>query len=121
QDFVQDGALSMGHARALLGLSETGDMVDLAQDAIRNRLSVRAVEAEVRSWEKPDAPEPTQEQRRREIVVRDLEQRLRRSLGVKVCLKPNRARAGSGRIEVPYTSLDELERLLNIFMQPGRN
>ncbi|MGB1013921.1 MAG: ParB/RepB/Spo0J family partition protein [Nannocystaceae bacterium] len=121
QDFVQDGALSMGHARALLGLSEAGDMVDLAQDAIRNRLSVRAVEAEVRSWEKPDAPEPTQEQRRREIVVRDLEQRLRRSLGVKVCLKPNRARAGSGRIEVPYTSLDELERLLNIFMQPGRN
>ncbi len=122
QDLVVDGALSMGHARALLGLSETGDMIDLAHEAIRNRMSVRAVEAEVRAWEQPDEPAtPDPEQQRRDVIVRDLEQRLRRSLGVKVALKPNRSRKGAGRIEVPYASLDELERLLNVFLQPRSN
>ncbi len=121
QDLVVEGALSMGHARALLGLSDQGDMIDLAHEAIRNRLSVRAVEAAVRSWEAEDEPEAEvdPEQRRRDVIVRDLEQRLRRSLGVKVALKPNRARKGAGKIEVPYQSLDELERLLNVFLQPG--
>lgn len=118
QDLVQDGRLGMGHARALLGLEHAADMLALAYEAIEKGLSVRAVERLVRERTRPPAPEPEPdpEEKKRAVIVRDLEERLRRALGVKVAVRADAKKKGSGTIEVPYSSLDELDRLLETLL-----
>lgn len=114
QALVQEGRLSMGHARALLALESPGDMIDLANVAMQKGYSVRAMERAVKA--RLDPPPAEKEPTPRDIIVRDLEDRLRHSLGVKVAVKANSQKQGSGMIEVPYTTLDELDRLLKILM-----
>ncbi|HEY3358795.1 MAG TPA: ParB/RepB/Spo0J family partition protein [Polyangia bacterium] len=110
------GQLSMGHARALLGLESEGEMERAARAVVSRGLSVRQAEQLVRQGHlkkrepgaaAPAAPEPS-------ANVRDLETRLRRALGTKVRLV--QTAAGSGRIEVDYASLDELDRLLELLL-----
>ncbi|MCB9567649.1 MAG: ParB/RepB/Spo0J family partition protein [Myxococcales bacterium] len=119
QAMVQDGVLGMGHARALLSLDDPAAMIDLAQETVRTGMSVRAVERAVRAKLRPAEPEveadPEAEKHR--IIVRELEQRLRRSLGAKVKLREQGAKAGT--IEIPYQSLDELDRLLHQLLRDG--
>jgi ParB family chromosome partitioning protein len=107
RDLVREGALDMGHARALLGLPGADEMRKLAQRAVREGLSVRATEALVRLRTLPvrkKAPSP------QSASVRDLARRLERRLGTR-CRVVQRS-AASGRIEVDYTSLDELDGIL---------
>jgi len=120
QALVQEGRLSMGHARALLALESPADMIELALEAMQKGYTVRAVERAVRArlHPEPPAPAPSEEQRAREVIVRDLEERLRRGLGVKVAVKTSAQKQGSGTIELPYASLDELDRLLQALL-PG--
>ncbi len=110
RDAVRGGQLDMGHARALLGLDDLETLRKLAQRAIRERLSVRATEALVRSLSRkpgkggkeiPDADTP---------ALRDLGQRLQRRLGARCRVVPKSAVAG--KLEVEYTSLDELDGIL---------
>ncbi len=108
RDLVRGGTLDMGHARALLGLEEAEAIRKLAQRAVREGLSVRATEALVRlagmkGRKKPAGPEETP-------ALRALTQRLQRRLGAKVRVLPRSAVAG--RLEVEYTSLDELDGIL---------
>lgn len=119
QDLVQDGRLGMGHARALLALESPADMLQLAYEAIEKGLSVRAVERMVRDLLRPPAsePEPDPETKQRAVIVRDLEDRLRRALGVKVAVRTDAKKKGAGTIEVPYGSLDELDRLLETLLR----
>jgi ParB family chromosome partitioning protein len=118
QALVQEGRLSMGHARALLALESPADMIELALEAMQKGYTVRAVERAVRArlHPEPAALAPSEEQRAREVIVRDLEDRLRRGLGVKVAVKTSGQRQGSGTIELPYGSLDELDRLLHMLL-----
>lgn len=118
QAMVQEGRLGMGHARALLALESPADMIELALETIQKGHSVRAVERAVRArlHPEPAAPEPSEEQRAREVIVRDLEDRLRRGLGVKAAVKTSGQKQGSGTIELPYASLDELDRLLHMLL-----
>ena len=114
------GELSMGHARALLGLERDADMSDLAAEVVRRKLSVRATEKAVRERltpAPPDVPEPD----RRRIIIDDLEQRLARSLGVKARLRTGKKPDGPGRIELPFTNLDELNRLLQTLLSTSDN
>jgi ParB family chromosome partitioning protein len=110
RDAVRGGQLDMGHARALLGLEDVEEIRKLAQRAIREKLSVRATEALVRGLSKkpgkrgaggPDADSP---------AIRDLASRLQRRLGARCRVLPRSAVAG--KLEVEYTSLDELDGIL---------
>jgi ParB family transcriptional regulator, chromosome partitioning protein len=108
RDLVRDGRLDMGHARALLGLAGVEDIRKVAQRAVREGLSVRATEALVRllslrGRKKPSAQKETP-------AIRALAQRLQRRLGARVRVVPKSAVAG--RLEVDYTSLDELDGIL---------
>ncbi|MBL9106839.1 MAG: ParB/RepB/Spo0J family partition protein [Myxococcales bacterium] len=115
QGLVQEGRLSMGHARALLALEDPADMIDLALTAIEKGYTVRAMERAVKLRLAPPAA-PNEAKGATEIIVRDLESKLRHALGVKVAVKTSAQKKGSGTIEVPYTTLDELDRLLKILM-----
>ncbi len=108
RDLVRDGRLDMGHARALLGLEGEDPIRKLAQRAVREGLSVRATEALVRlaaTKGKKKAPAPGETP-----ALRALANRLQRRLGARVRVVPKSAVAG--RLEVEYTSLEELDGIL---------
>ncbi len=116
QSLVTTGALSMGHARALLGLEHEDQINAMASEAVRGNLSVRATEAAVRKRNVVAKDEaPSDEDSRRKIIVGELETRLRRRLGARVRLKA-KGKKGQGMIEIPYGSLDELDRLLKTLL-----
>lgn len=118
QDMLIEGQLGMGHARALLGLQQPAQMRELAAEIVRKGLSVRQTEAEVRRRSQPPKPEPEpdEDRKRHEIIVRDLETRIRRHLGVQARLRTGKSSKGPGVIELPYTDLDELQRLLRMLL-----
>ncbi len=120
QALVQDGVLGMGHARALLALNDHASMIELALAASRDGQSVRAVERAVRERLRPPVPEVEIDEaaQTHAIHVRDLEQQLRRSLGAKVVLRANNN--NSGKIEIPYGTLDELDRILDQLVTDSR-
>jgi len=108
RDLVRDGQLDMGHARALLGLDGEEAIRKAAQRVLREGLSVRATEALVRQLTRKDNPAaaPAGET----AAVRALAQRLQRRLGARCRVLPKSAVAG--RLEVEYTSLEELDGIL---------
>jgi ParB family transcriptional regulator, chromosome partitioning protein len=105
---VQEGVLSMGHARALLGLDDAEQIEATARKVRAAALSVRATEDLVRRLRKPPAkpaaPKPAS--------TRDLEQRLTRNLGARVAIQ-DRGKDRGGRIVISYGDLDDLDRLLD--------
>jgi len=99
------GALSMGHAKALLSLERVRDQVQTAALIVKKGLSVREAEAIATRLKKPSKEKktlPSQE-------LKTVEERLRRSLGTKVSIA---AKAKGGRIVIEYYSAEELDRLL---------
>ncbi len=108
RDLVRDGQLDMGHARALLGLDSEEAVRRAAQRVVREGLSVRATEALVRQLLRKGRPEASRAGET--SAVRDLAQRLQRRLGARCRVVPKSAVAG--RLEVEYTSLDELDGIL---------
>jgi ParB family chromosome partitioning protein len=108
RDLVKDGQLDMGHARALLGLDGEEAIRRAAQRVVREGLSVRATEALVRELARKGRPAlPVAKET---AATRDLAQRLQRRLGARCRVVPKSAVAG--RLEVEYTSLDELDGIL---------
>jgi len=101
----------MGHARALLGLDEPAAIEQAARVVVAKGLSVRATEELVKKRRSPEKAKP-RKATQKTASVRDLEERLTRTLGGPVTItedEPGKA----GRIEVRYLSLDHLERLLD--------
>jgi len=107
---VTDGRLSMGHARALLGLEQPIAIEQLARQAVARNLSVRAVETLVRKARPGQDPAPERLPPKASSAVRDLTDRLQKGLGTKV--KVAESGPGQGHLEIYYHSLDELDRLL---------
>ena len=117
QRLVSDGSLSMGHARAILGLGDERRMAELARRAARDGLSVRSVEAQVRQARAPgdgDARPARKEKKAADPHVTHLETELQRLLGTAVRI---RVEAGSsGRIEIPFYDPDDFERVVDVLL-----
>jgi ParB family chromosome partitioning protein len=113
QAFVAEGRLSMGHARCLLGVADAAHRVRLAESAIENELSVRALEEIVRRErtrrESETTGAATKEQARLAHMM-DLQRRFEEALKTKVTIHEGR-RKGAGRIVIEYFSLDDFERI----------
>ncbi len=107
QEMVESGDLTMGHARALLGLSNAAEQVRLAREVPARGLSVRQVEAAVRRLRTGGGRRPARPASSPQ--VRFFEQELQRALGTRVRIVE--AKKGAGRIEVAYHSAEEFERL----------
>ncbi len=108
---VDEGRLSEGHARALLGLQDPAAQRRLAEESIRQGWSVREVERQVRRAraEPERATLPGKRSPAKSPNVRALERRLAERLGTPVEVAD---RGGKGRLVLHYGSLDELDRLL---------
>lgn len=118
RQLVEDEQLTMGHARALLGLDRAEDMEVHARRVIAKQLSVRATEALVKKARDPQDPDGPRRGPRattppeKSASVRDLEDRLTRALGGPVTITEDEP-GKSGCIELRYLNLDHLERLLD--------
>ena len=102
------GSLSMGHARALLGLSDETDLKRAAETVIHEQLSVRLVEQLVQRL-KNKRGGPKTKAREGSVQLRHIVEKLQRKLGTKVELKD---RGGPGTLEIRYTSAEDLDRIL---------
>ena len=109
---VQEEKLSMGHARAILGLADEEKMVPLAELTVSKELSVREVEALVRKYntvpeEIPETVEDNAAMQRR-IYMKDLEDKVRTKLGrkIKIC--------DTGKKKTVELSFEDDEDLANL-------
>lgn len=116
QGMVNRGELSMGHARAILGLGGEREMAELAREASDQGMSVRAVEERVRTRRGPAAaqPAPREAERPADPHVRNLEEELQRALGTAVRIRVGGGR--SGRIEIPFYNADDFDRVLELLL-----
>jgi ParB family chromosome partitioning protein len=112
REMVEERRLSMGHARALLGLEAEADLEVVARAVAAKSLSVRATEDLVRQRNKPEKPRAERPAAPgKSPAIRDLEERLIKSLGGPVTLVEDSAGKG-GTVTIKYIDLDHLDRLL---------
>jgi ParB family chromosome partitioning protein len=108
------GGLTEGHARALLGLSDDGLIVQAAEQVVTRDLTVRQTEELVRRLAGPEEPvalevDPDAERDDpEELLTRQLEDAFRKALGTKVAL--SRGRRG-GRLVISFYSEEELQAI----------
>ena len=112
RQMVEDERLSMGHARALLGLDEPAAIERAARTVVDKGMSVRATEALVKKDRAPEKARPRTPPAQKSASVRDLEERLTKALGGPVNITESEP-GKSGTIEIKYLSLDHLDRLLD--------
>lgn len=104
---TRENRLSYGHARCLLGLEDEADQIRLAEEACDGRLSVRQLEQKVAALKKgkPQEKEPEEPDQ----YVQDVQDQLSSFFDLSVSLKHKKDK---GKIEIPYSSLDELDQIL---------
>lgn len=114
QEKLVRGELSMGHARALLGLVDAGKINQFAKQIAEKELSVRKVEQLVRFANEGSekAAEKGKEPKATSIFHSRMENAFRESLGTKVKIKPKK---NGGLIELEYYSDDDLLRISELF------
>jgi ParB family transcriptional regulator, chromosome partitioning protein len=109
RDMVSRGTLTAGHARALLAVTEGSARRRLANDIVKQGLSVR--QAEVRAQgQRPKSARPAS-RRRSHPALGEWEDRLRARFGTQVRIAGGLAR---GRVEIHYFSEEDLERILDL-------
>lgn len=112
QESLQEGKISMGHARALLGIQDERALIALWQKVVRDNLSVRDVEALVRkALEAPGNSDKHKKKMKKSPQIIDLEDKLRELLGTQVRVVPKKE---GGRIEIEFYSNDDLDRVFRI-------
>jgi ParB family chromosome partitioning protein len=104
---LRAGRLAMGHARALLSLTSPADQLKLRDEILAHSWSVRATEQGVQA----KRPRPARRQLRRAPDLTAVEDALRVALATRVRLVGTER---AGRIEIVYSSREELDRLAEL-------
>jgi ParB family chromosome partitioning protein len=113
QIFVRDGRLSVGHAKAILGLPTREEQRLAADRVLRQSLNVRQTEELVAGWTQPTASRGARTSAGRTLDpnVERLQDKVRERVGTKVQL---RYRQGKGSVQIHFFSDDDLTRVLGI-------
>ena len=112
---VERGALSAGHARVLAGMEDDAAKLALARETVDKGYSVRQLEALAAS-RKPEAKKPAPARHTLPTELRELESRVRETLGVRATLSGT---AKKGKIVLQYYSQEELEHLSDLLSRLG--
>ncbi len=114
QQMLEEDQLSMGHARALLGLESEQDQLRLAEEIISGKLSVRETEQAVKRATSSPSIRESSTQNGNDANIRAAELKLKRYLGtpVKINLSQN-----GGKIEIEFGSMSELDRIYSIILR----
>jgi len=116
QKLVQDGKLSTGHARTLLGLNDVDEQRRLSRKIIDAGLSVRDTERHVKRLTEVTGTKPAPKPRpTSDPNIRSAESKLRRALGTQVRIIAGQD-GSSGHIEIEFYTLTDLERLYRLLL-----
>ena len=107
EDLISE-KISMGHARALLGLENSKQMEILRKEIIKQDLTVRQTEGRVNKIKAGSVNKPSPPTAKKDIFIKDLEKDLARRLGTKVDISPKK---NGGKLVVTYYSDDDLDRI----------
>ena len=108
QKLVVDKRLAMGHVRPLLGLKDEMEMLDAAEKIMKEKMSVREVEAYVRDINAEEVkPNKTKPEKKRDPIIHDLEHQISVKLGTKVTIQ-------NKKLTIQYTDTEDLNRILEI-------
>ena len=108
QKLVVDKRLAMGHVRPLLGLKDETEMLDAAEKILKDKMSVREVEAYVRDINSEEVkPNKTKPEKKRDPIIHDLEHQISAKLGTKVTIQ-------NKKLTIQYTDIADLNRILEI-------
>jgi ParB family chromosome partitioning protein len=109
---LEEGTLSMGHARALLSIEDQGRLVELGRRAAREGWSVREVEVRARGTTTREKGSTTPRGQPEDPGLTALQEALRASLSARVRLRRGKSRTGA--IEIPFDSDEEFARLFEV-------
>lgn len=109
---VETGVLSAGHARALLGLPQSDDMVALAKQIVEKGLSVRETERLVKTAAQ-DKPKREKRVKKRDVFYDEAELAFSEALGRKA--KVFLSSGGKGTVEIEFFGKEDLGKLLQLF------
>lgn len=107
---LNEGKLSMGQGRTLLGLKNKRRIPELAQKVIKDQINVRQLEALVQQYNTPVSRE-TNKIKKKDIFVRDTETHLREFFGTQVQISKTKKK---GKIEIEFYSEEDLQRILEL-------
>ncbi len=108
REFVADGLLSAGHARAIVSAGTKEKQIALAEKAVKEGLSVRQIE---KLAKESKTGKTKAKQREKSADVKRVENDLKEVLGTRVTLNQ---KGKKGKIEIEYYSKDDLERLIEL-------
>lgn len=115
QKMVENGELTMGHARALLSLESADDQLKLAREIVGRNLTVRETEQAVRNTGSTGRRiRESSTPGGNDANIRAAELKLKRYLGTQVKIQLGQ---NGGRIEVEFGSMSELDRIYSIIMR----
>jgi len=112
QASIRDGAISMGHARALITVEDPAKQLFIHQHIIKDGLSVRKVEELVREIQKAPVKKEGKQPEPISYSLQKIEDDLASKFSTRVKLKVGRQ--GKGLIEIPFLSEDDLGRILEM-------
>lgn len=120
QQMLEDGRLSMGHARALLAIEHEDRLMNLAREVIANQMSVRETEKLVKQAASGDKSNPSSGEkdpvlRPQDANLRAAELKLKRHLGAQVRI--HLTSGDSGRVEIGFSSMGELDRIYSLIVR----
>lgn len=110
REFLSEGKLSTGHARAIAGISDFEKQIEIAEYAIEKGISVREIEKLIKELGN-NKKKNSQKKSGKTPDVKRLEEDLKQIMGTKVSLNQ---KGKKGRIEIEYYSREELERLIEL-------
>jgi ParB family transcriptional regulator, chromosome partitioning protein len=109
QKLVESGELSFGHARALLALESDEAITAAAKKVLALSLSVRATESYIQNLINPEAKSKTKPVKYVDPNVREAEDQLRRTLGLKVTIEDKK---GKGKVIIEYSGVEDFDAIL---------
>ena len=109
RELVNEGQLSMGHGRALLGLKNKRRIPEVAQKVLRDHLNVRQLEKYIQDINEAVSRETKRQNK--DVHTQATESQLREYFGTQVQIKKVK---NKGKIEIEFYSEDDLHRILEI-------
>ncbi|MDO4966631.1 MAG: ParB/RepB/Spo0J family partition protein [Lachnospiraceae bacterium] len=113
QQMLKDGTISSGHARALLAVEDKDKQYELAQRVMDEKLSVRDIEKIIKDLNKP-IKESNKKKKELDFLYKDIEEKIKISLGAKVSI--NAKDEEKGKIEIEYYSKEDLDRITEMLL-----
>ena len=107
---LEKGDISTGHAKVILSVNNKNEQIQIAEQVVERKMSVRETENYIKSKSK-NKKAPTSQSSEVKMAIKEMENAFSKYLGTKVKIKEN---GGKGKIEISYFSHDEFERLTEL-------